>query len=130
MSGLNSNLSGKVAFVTGGGGVLCGAMAKSLAGAGAKVAIADLRKDAADKVAAAIVAAGGSAMGVECNVLEQASIRAAREVVEQELGPRGCFLQIGKTAGVTIFHDDVACASVHWDIHPYVKEMCVLDLMT
>jgi NAD(P)-dependent dehydrogenase (short-subunit alcohol dehydrogenase family) len=87
MSGLNSNLSGKVAFVTGGGGVLCGAMAKSLAGAGAKVAIADLRKDAADKVAAAIVAEGGSAMGVECNVLEQASIRAAREAVEQELGP-------------------------------------------
>jgi NAD(P)-dependent dehydrogenase (short-subunit alcohol dehydrogenase family) len=87
MSGLNSNLSGKVAFVTGGGGVLCGAMAKSLAGAGAKVAIADLRKDAADKVAAAIVAAGGSAVGVECNVLEQASIRAAREAVEQELGP-------------------------------------------
>jgi NAD(P)-dependent dehydrogenase (short-subunit alcohol dehydrogenase family) len=87
MAGFGSDLTGKVAVVTGGGGVLCGAMAKALAAAGAKVAIADLRKDAADAVAEAINAAGGSAMGVACNVLEQPSIKAAREAIEQELGP-------------------------------------------
>ena len=44
-------LNGKVAVVTGGGGVLCGIMAKSLAKAGAKVAILDLRAEAAEAVA-------------------------------------------------------------------------------
>ncbi len=87
MAGFGSDLTGKVAVVTGGGGVLCGAMAKALAAAGAKVAIADLRKEAADAVAAEINAAGGTAVGVVCNVLEQASIKSAREAVEQGLGP-------------------------------------------
>ena len=39
------DLSGKVAVVTGGGGVLCGMMAKAIAASGAKVAILDLRAE-------------------------------------------------------------------------------------
>ena len=69
--GFTVDLSGKVALVTGGGGVLCGCMAKALAASGAAVAIADLRKEAADAVAAEIVAAGGKAIGVACNVLDK-----------------------------------------------------------
>ena len=42
------DLSGKVAVVTGGGGVLCGAMAEGLAAAGATVAVADLFIDNAN----------------------------------------------------------------------------------
>lgn len=84
--GLETDLSGKVAFVTGGGGVLCGSMAKALADAGAKVAIADLRKEAADAVAQAINEAGGTAMGVECNVLDRASIEAANQKVIEAFG--------------------------------------------
>jgi NAD(P)-dependent dehydrogenase (short-subunit alcohol dehydrogenase family) len=45
------DLNGKVAVVTGAGGVLCGEMAKALAGAGAKVAVLDLSLEAAKKVA-------------------------------------------------------------------------------
>ena len=44
------DLSGKVALVTGGGGVLCSEFAKALAASGAKVAVCDLRVDAAQKV--------------------------------------------------------------------------------
>ena len=80
-------LEGKTAVVTGGGGVLCSAMAKALAECGAKVAVADLRLDAAETVAAAITEAGGTAIGVECNVLERASLDTARERIEAELGP-------------------------------------------
>jgi NAD(P)-dependent dehydrogenase (short-subunit alcohol dehydrogenase family) len=80
-------LAGKTAVVTGGGGVLCSAMAKALAECGAKVAVADLRLDAAETVAAAITEAGGTAIGVECNVLERASLETARERIEDELGP-------------------------------------------
>ena len=80
-------LEGKTAVVTGGGGVLCSTMAKALAECGAKVAVADLRLDAAETVAAAIIEAGGTAIGVECNVLERASLDTARERIEAELGP-------------------------------------------
>ena len=40
---LNTDLTGKVAVVTGAGGVLCSAFAKVLARAGAKVALLDLK---------------------------------------------------------------------------------------
>jgi NAD(P)-dependent dehydrogenase (short-subunit alcohol dehydrogenase family) len=82
-----SDLKGKVAVVTGGGGVLCSAMAKALAECGAAVAVADLRLDAADKVAQEIVAAGGRAVAVGCNVLERPSLDAANAEVEKKLGP-------------------------------------------
>jgi NAD(P)-dependent dehydrogenase (short-subunit alcohol dehydrogenase family) len=82
----NVDLKGKVAAVTGGGGVLCGYMCKLLAKAGAKVAILDLRKEAAEAVAAEIVKDGGQAIGVACNVLERPSIEAAALEIEKAFG--------------------------------------------
>ena len=63
------DLKGKVAVVTGGGGILCSVMSKAIAECGAKVAVLDLRKEAADRVADEIRAAGGTAIGIACNVL-------------------------------------------------------------
>jgi len=80
------DLKDKVAVITGGGGVICGAFAEAVAQTGAKVAILDLRKENADKVAAKIVAAGGTAMGVEANVLEPESLKAAKKVVNDAYG--------------------------------------------
>ena len=85
--GIAVDLAGKVAVVTGGGGVLCGGMAKALAKQGAKVAVLDLRIEAAEKVAADITAAGGTALGVACNVLDKDSIEAAAATVQEKLGP-------------------------------------------
>ncbi len=81
------DLGGKVGLVTGGGGVLCGCMAKALAECGAAVAVADLRLDAAEAVVGEIVEAGGKAIGVSCNVLERASLEAANRMVTEQLGP-------------------------------------------
>lgn len=89
-SKLSDNLfaiSGKIAVITGGGGVLCGTMAKELARRGAKVAVLDLREEAARKVADEITAAGGTAIGVACNVLERESIEAAYGEIREKLGP-------------------------------------------
>ncbi|MDT8391191.1 MAG: SDR family oxidoreductase [Lentisphaeria bacterium] len=86
MKSFSVDLTGKVAVVTGGGGVLCGSMAKALASQGAAVAVLDLRKEAADAVAEEIIAAGGKAVGVACNVLDKASIEAACSEVESTLG--------------------------------------------
>lgn len=79
-------LEGKVAVVTGGGGILCGVMAKALAACGAKVAVLDRREDAAKAVAEAIAAAGGTAIGVAADVLDPASLKQAEEQVCRELG--------------------------------------------
>lgn len=87
MKSFRVDLAGKVAVVTGGGGVLCGSMAKALASQGAAVAVLDLRKEAADAVAAAITTTGGKAIGVACNVLDKPSIEAACSEVEAALGP-------------------------------------------
>jgi NAD(P)-dependent dehydrogenase (short-subunit alcohol dehydrogenase family) len=80
------SLSGKVGAITGAGGVLCGTMAKGLAKAGAKIAVLDLTKDAAIKVADAIKADGGEAVAIKCNVLQKDSLQAAKEEVNDKFG--------------------------------------------
>jgi NAD(P)-dependent dehydrogenase (short-subunit alcohol dehydrogenase family) len=56
----------KVIAITGGGGVLCGAMARSLGAAGAKIAVLDLNEAAAGEVAGEINSTGGKAIAVKC----------------------------------------------------------------
>ena len=81
------DLKNQVALVTGGGGVLCSTMARALAACGAKIAVADLKQEAAETVAAEIRKEGGTAISVACNVLEKASLDAANDKVKKELGP-------------------------------------------
>ena len=80
------DLSGKTAVVTGGGGVLCSGFSKTLAEAGAKVAVCDLRLEAAEKVAAEIRESGGEAMAVEMNVLDKASVESACAKILEKYG--------------------------------------------
>ncbi|MBE6915330.1 MAG: SDR family oxidoreductase [Ruminococcaceae bacterium] len=80
------SLEGKVAVVTGAGGVLCAEISKGLAKAGATVALLDLRLDMAEKAAEAIRAEGGNAAAFECNVLERASIEKAKDAVMAKFG--------------------------------------------
>lgn len=82
----HENLNGRVAVITGGGGVLCSGFAKDLASQGVKVAVLDLNAEAAQAVADEITANGGTAIGVACNVLEKASLDAARDIVNANLG--------------------------------------------
>lgn len=83
---LNTDLTGKVAVVTGAGGVLCSYFAKVLARAGAKVALLDLNFDAAKAFADEIVAEGGVAKAYACNVLEKETCYSVADLVEAELG--------------------------------------------
>ena len=87
----------KVIVLTGAGGVLCGTLAKALSKEGYKIAVLDLRKDAADIIANEIKVAGGIAIGVAANVLEKASLEAAKEVVNKQLGP--CDILINGAGG-------------------------------
>lgn len=76
----------KVVVLTGAGGVLCSTLAVALAKEDHKIAVLDLRKEAADKVADEINAAGGTAIGVAANVLEKESLELAKEIVNKKLG--------------------------------------------
>lgn len=81
-----TQLKDKIAVVTGGGGILCGAMSKALASAGAHVAVLDVNPEAAQTVADAIVAAGGSAHGFQADVLSQESLQAAATAIHDRWG--------------------------------------------
>ncbi|AOW18522.1 D-mannonate oxidoreductase [Polaribacter vadi] len=76
----------KTIVVTGAGGVLCSTLAKALAKEGNKVAVLDLRKEAADKVAEEINADGGQAIGLAANVLEKDSLEQAKKQVNAIFG--------------------------------------------
>lgn len=82
----HDNLKNRVAVVTGGGGVLCGGFAEDLANSGMKVAVLDLNREAAQKVVDKINANGGTAIAVECNVLNKESVENARNIVNEKLG--------------------------------------------
>ena len=65
----NIDLKDKVCVVTGGTGILCGAMADAIAECGAKVAILALGQEACDNKAKEINEKCGQAIGIEANVL-------------------------------------------------------------
>jgi len=84
---LNTNLTGKVAVVTGAGGVLCSDFANVLARAGAKVALLNRTVEKAQKYADEINAEGGIAKAYACNVLKKEDCEAAAQAVLSDFGP-------------------------------------------
>lgn len=91
------DLKDKVAVVTGGTGILCGAMVDALAECGAKVAILALGKEACEAKAKEIVDNGGCAIGIEANVLDKESLKRAHEIILKEFGP--CDILINGAGG-------------------------------
>jgi NAD(P)-dependent dehydrogenase (short-subunit alcohol dehydrogenase family) len=89
MSSYNfDSLKGKVCVITGGGGVIGASLAKGLGDAGIKIAILDIKKEFADKVADTVKAETGAvAIGVEANVLDKESLTTAYNEVVNKLGP-------------------------------------------
>ena len=70
---LNTDLTGKVAVVTGASGTLCSIFAKALARAGAKVALLGRNMEKLKALADEIEAEGGIARGYTCNVMNKRS---------------------------------------------------------
>ncbi len=82
----NIELKDKVCVVTGGTGVLCGAMADALAECGAKVAILALGQEECEKKARQINENGGTAIGIEANVLDKESLKNAHKIINEKFG--------------------------------------------
>jgi NAD(P)-dependent dehydrogenase (short-subunit alcohol dehydrogenase family) len=80
------SLEGRVAVVTGGTGVLGGAMAQGLAQLGAKVAVLGRNRERANKAVAAMTAAGGEAFALLADVNNQAQLLKARDALLDHWG--------------------------------------------
>ena len=91
------DLRGKVAVVTGAGGILCSDFSRAIAKCGAKVALLDINLDAAEKVADEIRHNGGEAVAVKVNCLDKASLEEAKKAVDSVFGP--CDILINGAGG-------------------------------
>jgi len=80
------DLSGKTAVITGGGGVLGGAIALGLAELGVNVAILDRTRQSGDQVVEKIISAGGKALAVECDALNKSNLVEAHRIVRNHFG--------------------------------------------
>ena len=94
---LNTNLTGKVAVVTGAAGTLCSVFSKALAASGAKVVLLGRTYANVQKLADEITAEGGTAKAYECNVLDKAAVMACHEQVLADFGP--CDILINGAGG-------------------------------
>lgn len=81
------DINGKVAVVTGAGGVLCSMFSKTLAEQGAKVAVLDLNETAAKQVADEITKEGYTAKAYKANVLNKDSLEEVHQQVLKDFGP-------------------------------------------
>ncbi|MDT7617071.1 MAG: 2-hydroxycyclohexanecarboxyl-CoA dehydrogenase [Pseudonocardiales bacterium] len=80
-------MSSRTAFVTGGAQGIGQGISTTLGAQGFAVAVVDLNLDTAQATAESITAAGGTALAVQADVTDTASVQAAVKTVTAELGP-------------------------------------------
>lgn len=85
------DFSGRSVVITGGTGVLCGAMARSLVGCGANVAVVARNKQKGEALISTFTGPGRAVM-VQGDVLDPESIRRAAEAVDARFGEADCLI--------------------------------------
>ena len=88
------HIEGQAALVTGAASGLGAQTARHLAARGAKVALLDRNGDGAQGVAAEIVAAGGTAIGLACDITATDSVLAALDAARAAHGPARLLLNV------------------------------------
>lgn len=106
MSNPNFDLKGKVAVVTGGGGVLGGSISKSLLEAGVKVIILDIREEAIERRMAEL-AGLGEVHGLVCDILNMESLKSVSAKVVELYGQIDILVNAagGNIPGATLSED-------------------------
>jgi 3-hydroxybutyrate dehydrogenase len=104
-------LEGKVAIVTGAASGIGRAIAAAYLAEGAKVAIADLRREAAEDVAAALDPTGERALGLGMDVADEAAVEAGTEATVARFGRLDILVS---NAGIQIVAPVVEFAFADW----------------
>jgi NAD(P)-dependent dehydrogenase (short-subunit alcohol dehydrogenase family) len=99
-----------VALVTGGAAGLGEAIAHRLAHEGAAVVVADVDAPGAERVAAAITAAGNQAVGVDCDVTQPAAVEAAVRLATT----LGALRTLVLSAAIESFQSVLDCSDTDW----------------
>ena len=99
------DLTGRVAVVIGGTGVLGGAISHGLAEAGAAVAVLGRSTERGEIRRAAIEAAGGSAIAISVDSTDPDGLRSAVQEIEQRLGPIDILVNAPGVNSTTPFFD-------------------------
>jgi len=107
-----AQFDGKTIIVTGGGGGIGGATCQRLARDGAKVAVFDMNLEAAQKVVAAIQAAGGTAAAFQCDITDRAQVDGAVAATIAQLGPIDVLVN---NAGWDVFKPFTKTVPAEWD---------------
>ncbi len=98
------NLNGKVAVLTGGGGVLASEMAQAFLNAGVKVALLDINEDNLKKKIAAFNKSEDELIGLKCNVLDEQILKDVNDQILKKFGRIDILVNAagGNTAGGTV----------------------------
>lgn len=91
------DLTGEVAVITGGGGILGADFSKAIAACGASVAVLDINLAAAEEVAKAIREVGHKAIAVKADCLSRESLGQAQDLVRKEFG--ACTILVNGAGG-------------------------------
>jgi NAD(P)-dependent dehydrogenase (short-subunit alcohol dehydrogenase family) len=101
------SIAGKIAVITGAGGVLGGNIAKHFIAQGAKVVALDIRQEQLDACVEELTASGGEAIGFVGNVLDVESLKTAASQIIEKWGRIDILLNIagGNTPSGTLAPD-------------------------
>ncbi len=105
-------LLNRVAAITGGGSGIGAAICRAFAAEGARVAVADLRPEAAEQVAAEIRQAGGQAAAWGLNVADRATVEHAAGEIATRFGPVDIWVNNAGISRVIPFQE---CTDDLWD---------------
>ncbi|MGH8766148.1 MAG: 3-hydroxybutyrate dehydrogenase [Burkholderiales bacterium] len=106
-----TRLEGKVAYITGAASGIGKEIALEFARAGAKIVVADLNRQAADAAAAQIEKAGGKAIGVAVDVVDEAQVDASVQAGIKAFGNIDVLIS---NAGIQIVHPIEEFSYAEW----------------
>jgi len=107
------SLAARIAVVTGGGSGIGAAICRALAAEGARVAVTDLRQEAAEQVADEIRVAGGQAAAWALDVADRPTVERAADEIAGRLGPVDIWVN---NAGISRIVPFLECSDDLWDL--------------